>query len=481
MIKWDWFWKLLKLSFFTLLISCFGLLGGWFVNWIWAFTTISTSWSASAVNSNYNISFFRKWWLFTQYLWQARSVIALDNNVLFWWAPNWFPYFYSSHAWYWFITQWFFQDYYLCDSLSWYILSWCVYWWDLTWDYTKDFLKDFFSTVVDWDLVYYDFQSSASSTPTLLRDYLKICRSSSQYNKSLCFFWWYEVNWREVSPLIDSQNYQNLTFSSIPYNSIWYAPWQAGYWWEWEWVNSGSSDYSWSNVITWDYVYSTCTNWYVKQRMQLLGMSPYLCYWWLTWFDILTWSSLLTTPLNPWEWETVFSIFNQTNDWKNFGDWFVYWNTLYNNRYTMDISLFNSKPTVLYWYFNLFNQYWAEYSYTDVQEYCRLLVNWLDDNASYNWKLKSLCGWVWWGGWWWWGWYDPTIDSEWNIVIWVNWDWVWSWDWKVQSNAVSFIQDFFNELKSVVNTDYQVFWDWYLPYYIITFMLAIIFFRFLSH
>lgn len=477
MIKWAWYWKLLKQWFFTLLISCFIFLGNSFAS-----AKVQLIWldpSPSQYDSNYNLTFLKGWWLITSYLWQSKWFIAFDNTSFFWWTPNWKPYFYDTDS-----IQWFFGEYWSCDPITWlnYTPTNCSSV-PIEWDYV-DLFKWFFNKVFAWDFVYYSFTpyyyySSANGSSRW--NFINVCFSSSEIWKSLCFRRWYcyssSSHWCNENywSLVDSQNYTGLTFGNFPRSSIWLAPWAVGYWWDyssdWDWSSNSNID----STITWDYVFKECTVWAAKSYAENnLWLNPYVCYWWRN-IDF-TWISVL----NPWQWSSVFDIYNASKDWKNFSDWFFYRKWIFDNRYVYNQSFWSWKEYI-YDYFTLLNQYWLWLSARQVQDYCRIIVN----NMSLTWKrtwiawrCPSPFDWLpwwswWWGGWWWGSWGD---DSNWEVPLWVN-----RWSWQENKDTKTFIQDFFNKANSNIPTDFSDIWWWFLPTYIITFLCAVLLFKFLKH
>lgn len=494
MIKCDWYWKLLKLSFFGLLISFFTLFVGSSVSALGATTTIWIVSSPSAVDSNYDITFLKWWWLLTSYLWVSKWILALRNNVLFWWTPNWLPYWYLHWDTNWRTDQWFFDWYYSCDELTgaWWPNN-CTLWDNINlsgdnWT-TIEIFKSFFSKVYADDYVYYDYYDHRyiGATSNWVSNYLKLCFSSHEIWKTLCFFGWY-CWWVDRCPdwrFTSSQNYEDLKFSNIPYWSIWYAPWQNWYgwqfegsqWWWWYW------DVSW--LLTGSVFQQECTVWYAKNYAENLWLSNFLCYWWLP-ID----SNWLALPV-AWTGASVFDIFNASNDWKNFQTWFQYWQNIYTNRLVYDSSVWSWTPAPLYSYFNFVSQYWPTFSSREIQDYCRIILNNMDLSSSWH-GISSWCPkvyWNWYAPWWGWGgsWDDDTWtwvqdnNSNNNINISVNWDWVWNHSWNDVKTPSAYIQDFFNKAREVIPTNFSDIWGWFLPTYIITFLCAIILFRFLRH
>lgn len=491
MIKCDWFWKLLKQFCFGLLISFFTLSIGSFVRGAGATQPVWTVWSDSVIDSNYTVTFLKWWWLLTQFLWVWRNVLALKSDVLFWWTPNWFPYAYLKWDWsYEWTRQWFFDRYYSCDEIDVWQPSNCSV--ATTIDYSGDnsttieIFKTFFSKVTQWDYVYYDWSHATyiGSTSNWVLNYIKVCFSSHEIWKSLCFMWWYcwwVYNdcpaWRFTA----SQNYADLNFSNIPYWSIWYAPWQNWYMNDYQWSQWWYNEWYVDWFLTWSVFSQECTVWNAKSYAESIWMTRNLCYWWLP-LD----SSWVVIPV-PWSGASVFDIFSASSDWMNFTEWFNYRLNIYNNRYVYNTWVWSDTPAPLYPYFNFYSHYWQQFNASEIQDYCRIIINNINLSSSWHWN-SSWCptNFYWWSGWGW-GWSSWDSDtwtwwsSSFNQVQGVSWVWVWNITWDTYKSPKTYIQDFFNKAREVISTDFVEANSWFLPTYIVMFLLAIILFRFLRH
>ncbi len=519
MIKCFWFWKLLKQLFIISLISCFGLLGSSFVN-AW---TVQSVW-LDKYNSEYNSAFkvwFIKWgWVLTEYLWTAKSVLALNSNVLFWWAENWQPYFYAP----WF--QWFFWQFYTCDVLTWTdspIANHCQAT-TLTDDY-KGIFKSFFSKVKQWDYAWYDYYYLDTSSWNWYnrQKRIQVCFSSEEIWSSLCFRYsscqvssnLSFCDSRNYWSLVNSQNLSNLTFANIPRSYISYAPWQA--WYDW------SSNIEWWSVsveiqpITWDTMNVSCSksralewyrcNWY-KTRV------CYAWYWnnssifdWTPAYDDfqLTWLSIA----DVWFDTAWYRSFWNTWDWLWYNHWFSYWRNIYDvHRRKPELdNPFVWVPVSIFSLFWNVSVYWKSYDDRSILEFCDLALYTADLNTEYTWvasnvvcsmspielvdcQLSNFNNPDDWLPWYW--------NSSWTVsAIWSSWKWItdrfWTrqsftswdiqswesltfiWDWK------SFENNFFNDLKAGFIYPDSNNLIWVLPRYIVMFFCAIIFFRFLGH
>ena len=499
MIKCDWYWRLLKLLFFGLLISFFTLFVGSSVK-AGAFGVVWFDKTPSVINSQFKLWFLKWGWVITDYLATNKSILALDSDKIFWRTPDWRPYFYSPSS------QWFFTKVFSCPeiiatwdsfqldfpSCSWIPMSWLDYW---------PMFKNFFSHVVIWDYTYYDYYHLVWwNTCSYWYHTHIVCFSSHELETTLCFAVWSCYNWCQWWSnscrsfcnwticdwwVYESQDYQSLNFGNIPYWSIWSAPWQNWYMWDYEW---SQGDWSYWNIdwfITGSVFQQECTVWYAKNYAENLWLSSYLCYWWLP-LD----SDWLAVAV-AWTGANVFEIFNASNDWKNFQSWFQYRNNIFVNRYVYNQSVWSWTPAPLYSYFNFVSQYWPTFTSKEIQDYCRIIINNMDLNSSWH-GTSSWCPQLywWWGGWsssdnsyreddtWTWviGWSTTN-----NLNISVNWDWVWTHSWNEVKTPSAYIQDFFNKAREVIPTNFSDIWGWFLPTYIITFLLAIILFRFLRH
>lgn len=455
----------------------------------------------SQYDSNYNLTFLKGGWLITLYLWQSKWIIAFDNSSFFWWAPNWRPYFYDTDS-----VQWFFGEYWSCDEITWldYTPTNCSSV-PIEWDYI-DLFKWFFNKVVAWDYAYYNFTPyyyNSSANGSSRWHFVDVCWSSSEIWKSLCFRRWYcyssSAYWcsKNYWSLVGGQNYNNLTFSNIPYSSIGVSPWTVGYGWQYDWSSDWSSDSSINNQITGDYSYYDCTWKDIIIALESEWYNNYVCYWWLDNFNLYD-STINYNPI-PWTWLSIGQIWGHSTSraWDNFSEFFVFWNWLYKDDSNNYNAMRESYPAVYHTYFQLYNQYkWSTLDPRTLLEYCNIKSF---DNSTLNnsawWYFKSTCEtvvrekqtWLWqarldWSIYSWWVYTGDTPIS-------VNWGWVWNMSWLVtQSDWLSFIQNYFNLIKSKLPTNFS---EWtvispatwlfgVIPNYIIVFLLAIILFKFLS-
>lgn len=518
MIKWAWYWKLLKLSFFGLLISCFTLFVGSSASAVsyWRYQEIWVNSYPSAMNSQYDITFLKWGGVLSSFLGVGRGVLALDENVLFWWTPNGFPYVYSPQF------QWFFDRYFSCDYFNWtWSLTNCssqsI---DYSWDNSLNFeiFRSFFNNVNVWDYAYYfyDTYRYVGATYDYYTHYIYVCYSSSWLNKSLCFmggrcsYDHFDSNckWN----VVNSQNYQDLKFGNIPYSSIWYAPWQAWYLggWNIEW----GSDNMGSSSITWDLIYSTCTKSRALSWYQRNWYTEKICYssynnnsdifegaWTITAFA-LTWTDIK-------------SVWNATSDYLRGGStggsmwysqWLKYWRNTYevyqrnSDTYT---NPFLGVPVSIFTLMGNIDIYGKPFTNESIIDYCNLLVYSSDLSTPYSWLYSiQICS-------------QSAIDivadnlwlhkDNWQVVEWSSWIWItnrpwmynppvgnWgsengsqSWWSSVDSSWykdwITFENWFFNSLKDNFKYPTNTWTNWILPSYIILWLGFIILFRFLMH
>lgn len=483
MIKWDWFWKLLKQLFFGLLISCFILLGGSFVNagyqafLVWNEKTIS-NW-----NTQYEVWILPKWRLLTSYLGYTKELIWLDNQMFFFWsARGLYAYVNTSTNW---VVQWYFQYFYPCNEIT---LDW-------TWDFLQNctseqqfdinnqqIIWNFVNTLKSNDLVYIQDDSYHNGCwwyCTYYTYHIRVCFSSHEIWQTLCFHWWSSTypSYNNPAPLTWSMWFDNkVNFSNINWDLLYQPPLYWGSWSSWG---------GWTQLIppestyTWDYTYWECTYKQIVDRLDEDWFSKYFCYWWLDNFDLYN-PSLTYSPI-PWSWKTLNQIWvNAKSTWDTPQEWYDFWNWLYIDRYSSQnwSDMWSSYPAVYRTWFDLYYTYWWDKKYfPSVLEYCNIVLS-LDSlsGSVYRWDtFEWVCETI----------YDENrtwIWGSWEIIQWLNWDWVWGLSWnKTYSDPWVFITDMFTKIKSYIPTDLSNTWFWFLPVYIISFMLFLMLFRFLSH
>lgn len=499
-----------------LLLVIFGCI--WFSS-----ATFQTVWLArqqSSINSNYNLGFLRGGAIITDYLWTAKGIIAIDSDKIFWWYPDWRPYFYSP-SW-----QGFFTYYDSCPEITY---SWNNFVFNqascsrelLTWDY-KTVFKNFFSKVNDNDFVYYTYSNTEAWNQCSVRNKSTIfCWSSHEIWRSICFDYANCFNgcstadlkcWNWISNggwFVGSLNYTNLSFWLIPFWDIGYAPWQAQYdnnWYiPWDW----DTFWSWNTEsIPSDY------DSYVSYYEELFWRNENMCYVWVSesQLDALYWSSGIS--FNEWSWSTIFwlyyHLYNTFWNWKIANVWsFIntwvnnYTNVNADNWYYIQYNGPDTNTTVVYtWSFPFLNQpvaiyFMADYissyfdtpnAWKDIAFYCDLKLN----KQSYNnWSLdindvvdqmpKVVIDWI----------KDYTNSKNkgknwystpdlWSGSIW--WNLVQSWyNIPKDLNPTDLFSDFYWKINWLITNFNPAVRDWLIPLWIIYPMLFLILFRIMRH
>ena len=462
MIKCISFSKLLKLFFSIWLISFLGLLGV-------SFADFNSSWYYYYWNTE---SYINQWNnIYKFYLnWNFSSSLNWNNINAFYWETERWIYAYAWVLWdlYFLSSRYspYSSDWYPDIDIvqkQWYINNWCVVpvssrgdslHSNCSYQYSLDYIKSHFNWFSGFA---FSILGTVSPSWSYWYEPLQLC--FSDWINDYCVACWNETC---PSSLSGSLWVENITIPSLRnWLMIWNSPFLFS-------PMQGPIESQPSNNLTWDYVYSTVSYWeiwdYVENK---LWYSKYLCYWWIDNFNI---SSGGVSPI-PWTWKNIDEIQLNWHNVYNWTDFFTYRKWLYWQDY-----LWSSYPYVYKTWFDFYYQYWwANFEFNDVFSYCKTkYILQLNRDTVYNWNnYKGII--------------DNIIREKrfwlswlWDIV-WVNRNWIWNNDWIwTDKNAVVYIQDFFNLLKENFPTKYDL-WLWLLPAYIITFMLAIILFRFISH
>ena len=492
MIKWDWFWKLLKPLFTILLIGFFGLLGNSFVNSAWIIRPNWVYWF-STLDNTINLEVNNKWQLMSEKIWNTKKMLAFSSTewhkIYFFWSFNQKPYFYVNYDRN--VYQWFLEYYYLCDYFTWESI-----WWNCARinidDNFVNTVSNFFQSITVDDLWWYNIFAwhgcwiPSSSRPILVN---QVAFWSSRFDKVIMFSAWWQWYDGTNCTCTDCNNttwslwfLDSIDFTFIDDNYLNNPPWMSD-------ISSWVVEWStWVDIVdtyTWDYTYKECTNWKIMNYNEKVWLSPYLCQWWLDNWDLF--SSTWIYNVYPWSWKRLDEIYWYTNDNQTAKEWFKYWNNVYVNRYVSNSEIWNNKPAVLRSYFSIYNDYWwNDFDFETVYEYClmRKFYTWDHSFASkkYNWTyFRQTCNFI--NDWWWGGGSNSITNSttsSWETVVGLNWNWVWNLSWnKSYDDPWIFITDMFTKIKSYIPTDFS--WIWFLPTYIITFLLFLILFRFISH
>lgn len=487
MIKWVWFWKLLKQFCFILLISCFIWLGSFsnasFIeSWYYYYWDIddinSYWWNNYIILSNWNLNTFDSDFDTSVFYWPY-SDWWLYNNYNFGWI-NWNLYFsqyLSRSSWIssiqWFIDKWCIVPVSTRQTWGSFLHSNCSY--NKSFNEVKSSFWGFSSYAFEvvwvqkpfWFLVFSNFQFCFTDS---IYDYCFQCGVSG------CPSW---LTWDLQIDLSSFQKISNYSWGYSPFD--WHINW-----WSSEaviWILSGNQNYVKCTL-------NTALHWYKYK-----WYSDRLCYWWLDNYSILWTDDFI--PIY-WQWIYLTDLYNNTKTLRAKGhtwtemsksEWFSYWRNLYiwYKNWMYSINPFSDNPAVLFTYFGAVDVYWGAFNNESILEYCKI--------SSYNWDLSALYSWVNYDSVCNWSpisvlqdsiewelsssWYNEW--ANWDVSIGASWDWVLSW-WITFTNWKTFISDTFNRLKDNFLLPVWNGWVfWVLPGYIILAMLWLILFRFLSH
>lgn len=497
---------MIKKYLFWIWISLLWLIG-FSVNAAWNTFPIWLESFPSVIDSNYTNTFLKGGAFLTNYLWQWRGLLALRNNVLVWWAKNWFPYFYLQSNQFWGLKQWFPDRFYSCDEITWtyYSMPWnCTLWetWDYTWEntYVINIFKTFFKSVVSDDYVYYEYVDNN------YENYIDICWSSHSIWKSLCFKVWYDN--RNTRTIVNSQNLSNITFAKVQDSWLWYAPWQWNYdiwtdtsYWEWE------STVIPSNID--DYISYYEDNFWFNETMCYVWTDDLDSVYWTNWIEFEYWTGATIYWLYHYLYDTFWSnkihnVWSFVNVWLlDYASWFktVSDERLYMAQYNwpdQNVTYiyswftfpFENKPVAIYFMADLLSEeYITESSQGEnIVFYCDMKLNYYNYK---NWHInfnetENLV--------------DDKIKERANDYInrnikWSDWYsvpdlWSWSiWDWLVQSwynipedlNPTSLFKDFYTKIDWLFKNFRWYSPNWIIPNWILFPMLFLILFRMLRH
>lgn len=498
---------------------------------LWGISPIWTS-IPSIVNDDYTILVNWKWNLLTTYFWVWKRVFQIQNWTYFIRTPNSLPYMVVSSFVDWAIkktTQWYVNTYLLCDFMD-YSTWWsasnpqnCVKYNMNDWQFETVATRILNSLNNGWYYAYNYIGSKSTVNGWNVYNWeLSLCFSSSEFNKSICFYggvwssycavvgasrcsqltydfynwtcWGYGSTFGPYCTQSNLSNSQSLSpnFDWIPNSAIWLPPWNWNIvWW---------STTDWVALVDWDVIYSECKvrnalNWY-----HFNWFSDKLCYWWLNDFSVVTW--VVAIPSSGLDVEEIwFNTASLNYYWVesdtplSYSKWFDYWRYWYNIYKKNSDSIenpFHWTPTVLFTYFSFIDLYWLQYTTENILNYCQLSLYTDDVNAPYTWlNSNTICNaslisyvdqsvssqlWV-----------DPVVGSSWEGITdrpqFAD-DKPWSW-WNSLpfstwfQNWVSFQNNFFNLLSQSFK-----FPQWSrspaLPDYIIIALVWLLFFRFIK-
>lgn len=479
---------------------------------------------SSPFSSSYDISITNQWHLLSSNGVVWRKMLYMNNNFIFMRGGNWVWYFYITNS---------FQgkpnEYFICDQLTWgSVPTNCssVPIWDITYSVWASFLEQVKSN--DLFFVWYERNYWNWSCSSYNQQSYNICISSSVYQKSYCWaVWvldrsgcnvkaWLIQNYTSV--LTWSYNLDNPSFDTI--NEAYLR-------------NPPRNVWTWNNLITWDWY----IDWY---DFTAVNSGDYVLYYEEKWFNrsmCYIWTNDLITTRNTWEnnsinfvsWSglTIFDMYSQlfnTTDFSNgrvwdfINVWLFNYNSWFNwqNRFpdwqvksNMYFSGINNFWTIMGpWLSNPFLSnlyaYYFLWSLVDYRPYLKInnSLFWEDLAVYCYYRLSDYSS----------SWFSynvindhsKNIDS--NVSIYSRNEQLYrrqfSWLDTINSQSrhwtpldyfddsqgnytdfESFFSDSFNRFKDTFGNglDPSDFGVWILPWYIILFLLAIIFFRFLSH
>ena len=527
MIKCTYFSKLLKLWLFTLLIGFFGFWVNSFVNAmdLGIVYPIWYTYNSSVINSNIEMWVLPKGAFLSRVLWQAKPVFSpisvrwndedqySTNEMiyLFWNNKKPYLYVYKSVPWYLFFNQGFLTSYKVCDyfgSGGSYPLN-CVSS-SLLSENDIDLMTSFISTVSSSDYFYYytNIDWYGSEEP-----YLQVCISSSELNKSICFEWWcttYSINsscqqltgslWLSIKLSyadLDVSLLDNPPSINIPSDSN-----NQVIWWE---------DIDWFNYVWTD----------EENLVSYFENNPYykfdenICYVWTD--DFSLYYQYSDNPLfYKWQWDNIFDLYsflfwnsyNIQDVWRfinardiNYNTWYRWknrdsdWNVIYNAWYSLSSWFYqdfsDNLTNPFYWerlatYFMALNtsSYWIQSTlWEEIATYCYYKLG-SDVNTWYS--ITDNSNQSYWNNAWQFSQnlrrfktYFSGSDSiqsqswEWTPLQYLSWD--------DDLDFSTFFSKSFNKFKDTFTINPTDLWAWFLPTYIILFLLAIIVFRFISH
>lgn len=489
LIKCNLSWKSLKLLFFSLLTSCFILLGNSSVN-AWYTQLIGVENYPSLYDNNYSLSFLKGWWFLSSFLWQWRSVLALKSNDLVWWAPNWYLYAYLKYSsdWAW-LYQGFFDRYYSCDEITdfWSNMPWnCSIWWYITfsWSYVdsnREVFKSFFSKVKPGDFFFYDYLDvyHVAGSWDWRENRAIVCWSSSEIGKSICFNWWlctsnYSSN---CNPLINSQGLRdNITFSSLETSWIWSAPWQF-------WYNNEvpTTWWIWSPVVNEQTTFNALYNqWYRSQ----------MCYWWFGLDDLVLTGDYSFSWIQLNSWATIFELYDVYSWWKSFVNWYddnyidyLYLSSFHNSE-DLAYFLWKSKWLVWLWIVRETLFAWDEKDFRSfwLRTFCQYYFSWvwLSTDISPGLTNEQIQNSI----------FNDIVSDIWVLIPipWSPLDQLFenaTDDWSIDPNCLSWdlnsclTQSWFENSLDLMWRSWSVAWikegvDWILPGYIVIWFLWIL-------
>ena len=470
------------------LLSCFIFLWNSFVNavacnqvseiYVWYIHSIWWTFT-SAFDSSLNVWVLSKWTFLSQTLGYWRKIFSPTSSRLFWRNSDWLPYLYFDD-WY----QWVPYYYHICDEITDSTTAWNLNCSTQVYDtWGREIVANFMSKVDNNDnWGYHMYSNYAYRTFT-------VCISSHEVWKSVCFYW-YTCSYNSTCPawncpLIDSKNYQWLTFTNLSDSDIWESPWVWGSsWWgdlSYWWIELWSSE---SAILYFESKY-----WWDES----------ICY---AWIDNLT--AIYGDPVSfqEWQWLSVFQVFSGLywnsdldkvyvwlNSWLiNYDQWYersepLYlsnynsWSNQVDLYYTWFTFPFANNPVAIYFLVdNIYNRSEYKTQWSEVISYCNLKINnWtfeeiidqsVKENININTELVNINKWL-----------NPDwsrreFDNIWAFLT--SWtDLAFSWNTTVKNTLKNFFEDMDQALSVIdINTSNRI-----LPTWLVTAFLFIVLFK----
>lgn len=323
-------------------------------------------------NTQYDITFLKKWVLNTNYLWTVKALIGLDHQYLLFWNQYWlylFDNINNNRIW---VLQWYFQYVYSCDEFdddSWIVN--CSSPQNLLW--SDEVVSNFINTLSFWDWIeiYDDYSNYACWWYCTYDRYnISVCFSSQVIWKSLCFAWdRSSYNYSSYSALIPFTWSLNLdstvNFGNISrwllYNPPWFIAWGSN--WTWNW-----------NV--WIVVWSCPT---VRQLVNSMEST----YWYNSWscfssdrLFIYSWWSLSLVNVTP---QSILTLYPNYSDFRSDID--LYFNYCTPPASSDSCTLAFSWRSVNYSFINSFVNTYDRWRSQNFYNYCNAYLT-LDLNAT---------------------------------------------------------------------------------------------------
>ena len=503
MIKCFWFLKLLKQLFIISLISFFGLLGSSFVNADWIFQEVWTPFTVAwQINYTLNARPSGAWIV------EGAGVIVPAFYV----PKRWSSYQYYSLFYYntdWYMVKNSYQSNYPYQSKVYQVVFDSFY---LT---TPESLSGCSTAFpCGWVSTNYDTYKNNANYKWKMTRFAYYYSSNSNYESSICLIF---DSFDSAFCFYNNQNYIGvdwLTTNPAEFDTslIWTSP-----------RTSSSSINTWNNQV-WDWWYLEWINyvWFTwEDLINYFENNPYykfnknVCYVWTNDYSTLL-SSVYNSwlSLNIWTWWDIFDLYlakygndftikqlwsfintRRSNYWTIFLTneedrlyWLEYYDWFVHQFYTdLTINRFLSSPYVFYNLWQITYNFSSQSSvWEEIATYCYYIL-WYNKDS---WWLNIIDN------------HDSSYDKNaltykenylrnnyhfsWWIIVSESWEWTpldyLDWTWEDNLDFSTFFNKTFNKFKEKASfnpSDLPLVW--FLPTYIILFMIAIIFFRFISH